>query len=368
MILSFFILGGFQQTIKDKIYNVKGHLEITEFSLGNSFDESPISNKSEFLSHLNDFEYVTHIQSFAHKAGMLRTTDEVHGVQLKGISADFDTLKISENMRSGRFIHLPDSGYTNEVVISARIASKLRLKLNDDVTIFFVQEPPRFRKLTIVGIYETGLEEFDERLVYGDLGLIRRLNDWDDTMVGGFEVFIDKSKDSQAAREDLYSRIDSDLYVTNVDDKYVQIFDWLGLLNQNVTIFLSLILIVACFNMISILLILIMERTFMVGVLQSLGSTQRQIKQIFLYNGVALIVKGLVLGNVLALVIAFVQDYFKIIPLDPANYYMYYVPIAWDLESLVFLNVLTFLVVSISLFIPLHIITRIKPAAALRFD
>ncbi|UXX78180.1 ABC transporter permease [Reichenbachiella carrageenanivorans] len=368
MILAFFILGGFQHTIKEKIYNFKGHLEITKYNMGNALDEKSISFDSDFYQQKAQFEFVDHVQAFAFKPGLIKTEEEVEGVGFKGVDSQFDTVRFGENMRQGRFIHHPKEGYSNEVILSQHISNKLRLSIGDEFMIHFVQNPPRFRKLKLVGIYETGLEEFDKSVMIGDLSMIQRLNGWNEDQVGGFEVFVKDIGQIDEAEDILFNAIDADLYVDKVSDKYSQIFDWLGLLNQNVTVFLGLILIVACFNMISILLILILERTYMIGVLQALGASKRQIKRIFLFKGILLVTKGLIYGNVIALLIALLQDQFHLVPLDAANYYMYYVPISWDYESLIGLNVLTFLVVTLALGIPMTVVSRIKPITAIRFN
>ncbi|WP_255416069.1 ABC transporter permease [Reichenbachiella sp. MSK19-1] len=368
MILAYFILGGFQQTVKDKIYNFKGHLEITKYTLGSALGDHHISTGAHFFNDLEQYEFIDHIQSFAHKAGMLRTEEEVEGVLLRGVSRDFDTLRFQENMTKGRFIAYSDSEYSKEVVLSARIARKLKLEVGDDATIYFVQNPPKFRRVQIVGLYETGLEEIDKTMVLGDIGMVQRLNNWPDTLVGGVEVFVKDGYDLEIAENTLFENVDAHLYVDKVRDKYAQIFDWLDLLNQNVSVFLILILIVACFNMISILLILIMERTYMIGVFLALGAGKRQIKKIFMYNGMLLVIKGMTLGNAIALLLAFLQDQFHLIPLDPVSYYMHFVPIFWDFKALLLLNVLTFFVVLLALRIPLAVITRVKPVTALKFD
>lgn len=368
MILAFFILGGFQQTIKEKIYNFKGHLEITKYNMGNALDEKSISFGSDFYQQKGQFPFIDHVQAFAFKPGLIKTDEEVEGVVFKGVDDQFDSLRFDVNMVEGRFIQFPEQGYSDEVVLSKHITNKLRMKLGDEFMIHFVQNPPRFRRLKLVGVYETGLEEFDKSVIIGDLRMVQRLNEWKKDQVGGFEVFV-KDKDLiDEAENVLFNAIDADLYVDKVSDKYSQIFDWLGLLNQNVTVFLGLILIVACFNMISILLILILERTYMIGVLQALGASKGQVKRIFLFKGMLLVSKGLIYGNLIALVIAFLQDQFQLVPLDAANYYMYYVPISWDYESLIGLNVLTFLVVSLALAIPMTVVSRIKPIAAIRFN
>ena len=368
MILAFFILGGFKETIKNKVFNFKGHLEVTKYNFGNALDEQAVSTNSDFAHFYKDIDYIDHIQSFAHKAGLLKTKEEVQGVIFKGVGRDFDTTRFAPNIVEGRLFDFIDTTYSQEVIISKKISRSLRLNVDDDVFISFVQNPPRTRKLHITGIYETGLEEFDKQLIIGDIGLVQRMNTWADTLIGGYEVFIKDPDRMTEAEEDLFDIIDMNLFVDKISDKYVQLFDWLNLLNQNVAVFLGLLLVVSVINMISILLILIMERTNMVGVLQALGSPRKQIKKIFIYNGMLLIAKGLLWGNVVALSVAFIQDKFKVIPLDPENYYMYFVPIHWDFTMLITLNLLTFIVVSLALGIPTLVISRIKPIAAIKFD
>lgn len=368
MILSFFILGGFQENIKKKLYDFKGHLEITKYAFGNTFEDQPINKNGDFYQNYNAFGFIDHVQEFAHKAALLKTKEEVQGVLLKGVGRSFDEIRFKPNIIEGRFIEFEDSTYSKEIVISKKTANSLRLKVDDNVLIYFVQNPPRFRKLLITGIYETGLEEIDNQIIIGDIGLVQRMNNWGDSLVSGFEVYVNDPSNLEVLEEELFRKVDTELYVDKISDKYLQLFDWLGLLNQNVLMLLSVIQIIAVFNMISILLILIMERTNMIGVLQALGASRKQIKRVFIYNGMILIAKGLFWGNIVALTIAFVQDKFKIIPLDPENYYMYYVPIYWDFTAMIGLNMLTFVIVSLALGIPTVVISRIKPIAAIKFD
>jgi lipoprotein-releasing system permease protein len=368
MILAYFILGGFQDTIKKKVYDLNGHLEITKYNFGNSMDQPPVSTNSEFNQLYKDLDYIDHVQDFAFKDGLLKTKEEVYGVRFKGMGRNFDSTRFKSNMIEGELFRFNDTTYSQEVVISKKISQKLRLDIGDKVTIGFVEKRVRARPLQITGIYETGLEEFDKHIIIGDIGLVRRMNNWADTLVGGHEVFINDPDRMEELEEELFNLIDMNLYVDKISDKHVALFDWLNLLSQNVVILLTIVLFVACVNMISIVLILIMERTNMVGVLQALGSTRKQIRRIFLYNGMLLIAKGLFWGNLVALLLAFLQDKFKLIPLDPENYYMYFVPISWDFGILITLNIMTFLVVTLALGIPTIVVSRIRPIASIKFD
>lgn len=368
LLLSFLILGGFHKAISEKIYSFGGQLLITKYTHSNSFENASFLLTDTLLKVLETEEYVNNFQSFAFKAGLLKTEEEVQGVVFKGVDHQFDTAFFSSNMVRGRFPIFQADGYTVEVLLSTKIASILKLDLEDEVLVYFVQNPPRYRKLIVTGIYETGLEDFDDKFIIGDLNLVRRLNDWESNQVGGVEVFIGPNKEVSEAQSILFDKIAADLYVESIEQKYLQLFDWLALLNRNVYIFLTLILLVASFSMVSILLILIMERTNMVGILKSLGATNQMIRKIFIVSGTQLLTKGLFWGNSIGLGLAFIQYYFKIIPLDQENYYMEFVPVYFDLRAIIGVNLLTCLLIVLSFFIPISIINRIQPVQTVRFD
>lgn len=368
MIISFQILGGFNEKIFNKIISFGGHLQVTKFTLSSSYEEDPISIDTRLAHDYKDFDFIDHVQPFAHKAGLIKAEDEVLGVLLKGVDDSYDFDRFKSNMVEGRFIHHSDTSETREIVISRRIANKLELELGDEAIMYFVQQPVRVRRLSICGIYETGMEDFDERIVIGDLRMVQRLNNWTDNQIGGFEVYVTNFQDLEAAQEKLYTIVEYDHFVDKIDDRYAEIFDWLSLLPRNVVIFLTITLFVACFNIISILLILIMERTQMIGILKALGTSNLIIRKIFRYNGMMLIAKGLVIGNLIGIGFGALQYHFKFIKLDAVNYYMDYVPIKWNWETIFLLNLMTFVIVSLVLIIPTYIITRINPINSIRFD
>ena len=369
MMVSFLILDGFRKEVKDKIYSFSGHIQVTKYSLDNSMQEEPISVNNPLYRRPEQFGLVDHVQVFSHKAGLLKTEDEVLGAFVKGVGSDFDSTRFKPNISRGQFIRFDSSGYSTDVLISQKIANTLLLDTGDNVRMYFIDPPNnRRRKLHVRGIYSTGIEEFDDQMIVGDIRMIQRLNNWPDTLVGGYEVFLTDSRKVDQAEEELQNELDYSLFVEKVSDKYVQIFEWLDLINNNVVVFLALILFVACFNIVSILLILIMERTQMIGILKALGARNGQIRRIFTYNGMLLIVKGMLIGNAVGIGFGLLQSHFKIIPLDPENYYMDFVPIQWDFLTIVLLNVLTFVVVGLVLGIPTLVILRIDPIKAIRFD
>ncbi|AHM59574.1 hypothetical protein D770_06555 [Flammeovirgaceae bacterium 311] len=368
MIVSFLILKGFQQTITDKVVSFGGHLQVTRYTFGNMYAENPISNKLDFYQNPEKFPYLEHVQQFAYKPGLLKTQDEVLGVLLKGVGKSFDRERFMPNMLEGTFPSMADTAASTQVVVSQRIADQLRLEVGKDVIMYFVQNPPRFRRLNVVGIYATGMEDYDESLIIGDIDLVRQLNNWNDTLTGGLEVYIKDFNEMDKAQEMLYELTNYSYYVEKVTDRNIQIFEWLNLLNRNVVIFLALILFVACFNMVSILLILIMERTPMIGTLMAMGASHGQLRRIFITNGMLMVLKGIMWGNIIAIGFGFVQQQFRIIPLDKDNYYMDTVPILWDWPIIIGLNVLIFVLVMLILLIPATIISRIQPIKAIKFD
>ncbi|MEO0556290.1 MAG: ABC transporter permease [Bacteroidota bacterium] len=368
MIVSFLILKGFQDTVTNKIYGFSSHIQITKYSLGNSFEEIPISLDNEFLESYEEYELIDHVQEYSLKAGLLKN-EETQGVIVKGVSDRFDLKRFNDNIIDGRFLDFSDPNYAKEVVISKTIADKLILEVNDDIIIHFFMDPPRPRKLKVVGIYETNLADYyDDKFVLSDIRIIQRLNSWGDSLAGGFEVFVRDVNRIEEAETWLDEILDYHLYVEKVSDKYVQVFEWLFLISRQVNIFLGIILLVVCVNMVSIILILIMERTQMIGLLKSLGATNQQIRRIFTYNGVRLITKGLVLGNVLGVGVCALQYYLKLIPLNAKDYYMSYVPVGWDLQIILILNVLTLVVVGLIIMLPTLAIIRIDPIKTIKFD
>jgi lipoprotein-releasing system permease protein len=363
MIIAFLIMLGFQNTIKDKIYDFAGHLQITRYVIGNSYNEEPAILDTVLVGN-----GIARVQPVAYKFGLLQNDEEVEGIIFKGVNEIFDSIGFKEYMVAGRFVNFDSATYSREIVISQREADKMRLQVGSDIIMHFIQSPPRSRKLAVVGIYSTGMEEFDDKLIIGDLGLVQRLNDWPDSVAGGYEVFLDDPQQTEAVYNDLFDALGYDLFVQKTSDKYIQVFEWLSLINNNVNILLFMVLFVASFNMISIILILILERTNMIGTLKALGAQDSIIRRIFVYSGMRLVIKGLILGNLLGLAFAAIQYHYQVIPLDPTNYYMSFVPIEFNWTVIVLLNLLVFMLVSAILIIPTVFITRISPIKAIRFD
>jgi lipoprotein-releasing system permease protein len=375
MILAVAILTGFKKQIREKVVGFGSHIQIMNFDSNISFETAPISDTQKFIPRIKQIHGIEHVQVFATKAGIIRTDEDIQGVVLKGIGSDFDWSYFKSNMVDGSVFTVTDTGRTDKVIISKKISDMLRLKTGDSFAMLFIQDPPRMRKFIISGIYETSLEEFDKMYVYCDIGHIKRLNGWKEDQVSGFEVFIkdfDRLDEmTSEVRDAIGYKIteeDTKFKVTNIRIRYPQIFDWLNFQDINVIIIILLMLIVAGFNMISGLLILILEKTNMIGVLKSLGAEDITIRRVFLYQAAYLIGKGLFWGNLIGIGLAFIQLKTGLITLDPTSYYIKTVPVNLELSHILLLNAGTMAAIIIMLLVPSQLITRISPVKAIKYD
>lgn len=368
MILSFCILEGFKTNIRNKILSFSGHMEITRFSLNNIYENPPISTESFIYQNAKSIPNVEGIQKFAYKAGLLKVNDETKGIILKGLGTDFSWERFNDNIQKGGELELNDTSYSKNILISEKFSNLMKLDTGDKVLVYFIQEPVRTRKLNVKGIYKTGLEDFDENVIIGDVKLIQRLNNWEDTLVGGFEVFVSDYNKIEESADAVFDAIDYSMQIELVKDKYPQLFEWMQLLNRNVALIIGIILVVATFNMIATLIVLIMERTNMIGILKATGARNRTIKQIFFNNGLIILGKGLLYGNSIALILCFLQYQFALIPLNPDSYYMDAVPIKFVWHYILGVNIITIISVGLFLLIPVEIISRIKPVSAIKFN
>lgn len=418
-IVSFLIMLGFQSEVKNKIYSFSNHLLVTKYTMSNAVEEQSFDINIELYQQPKKFGFVTNVQEYSHKAGLIKSEEEVLGIVFKGVGKNYDRTQISDDLVEGEFIHFPDSGYAREIVLSRIIADKINAKTGDEIMVHFFQNPPRVRRLKVSGIYQTNLaDNFDDKVIIGDIRLVQRLNEWNDHDAGGLEVKIDMNyfstlelwqatfnrhlarieeaildnpefpgnrwwaafmalfefrfdRDRAALETAAYQigeSMDYDLYLETVRDKYAQVFDWLELINRQVKILLVIILVVICVNMISVILILVMERTPMVGIMKALGAQDGLIRAVFVYNGMNLIAQGLLWGNAIGLGVCYLQYRFKFFTLNPHDYYMEYVPIEWNWGMVILLNAVVFITVSLVLLLPTRFITRIRPIEAIRFD
>ena len=367
MIVSFAILQGFRNEIQRKIFSFGAHLQISKYDTNNSFEGKPISTTA-VVRNLRGIPGIQHYQPYAFKTAIIKTDEEVYGVVLKGVDKNYDFRPMQPNLVAGQAITFADTAASNDIMLSSQVAAKLRIKLGDKLTFFFIQNPPRARKFTVKGIFKTGLEEFDQVYVLADMQHIRDLNKWSDTVVTGYEIMLQDFTQIDTVANTVFERMNYDLQLEKVTDQYAQLFDWMKLLNQNVIIFLVLIIFVATFNMVSSVFIMILERTNMIGLLKAVGATDAQIRQIFFYKGLQLTLRGLIYGNIIGLGFCAFQYFTKAIPLDPENYYMDTVPIAWNFGVVLILNLVTLLLTMLAILVPTYLIAKIKPVAAIKFD
>lgn len=368
MTLSLAIVEGFQREIEKKVIGFGAHIQVSNYESKGLLESKPISKNRDFYHQIDSIDGIEHVQVFAHKGAILKTDEQNYGVVVKGIGNDFDWSFFEQYIQSGEVLNLNDSSKSNEIVLSENIAQKLKVELHDELLIYFVQQPPRLRKLKISGIYNTGLGEMDDRMVFVDIGHIQKVNGWEDQQVGGFEILISDLRDLDRMTEAVYQHIDYDLTASSIRETRMDIFNWLELQDINVIIIITLLILVCGIDMISALLILILERTQMIGILKAIGAQNTSIRKIFLYNAAYLILMGLLLGNVLGLGVAFAQQEFGILKLPQEAYFIDTVPIALDFGKLLILNIGTLLLCLLMLLIPSNIVAKISPVKTIRFD
>ncbi len=371
MIISVAIVTGFQKEIRDKVVGFGGHIQISNYDANSSVEIKPIDKKQKFLSRLKKLDGIRHVQIYATKGGIIKTSEAIEGVVLKGLGSDFDWAFFSNKIVEGKPFLVNDSVKSKKVLISKYLADRLKLKINDKFNMYFIENQQlsnRIRPFEIAGIYETGLEEFDKFFVLCDIGHIQKLNNWTGGQIGGFEILINDFNRIDELGKKIYEMIGYNLNAKTVKEMYPQIFDWLELQNINVFIIILLMVIVAGINMISALLIIILERTNMIGILKALGANNWSIRKAFLYTAGYLTGLGLLWGNFLGLSLCFLQKHFNLIKLSQENYYVSVVPINFSYSNFLILNIGTLTICLLMLVIPTFIITKITPIKAIRFN
>jgi lipoprotein-releasing system permease protein len=381
MILAVAIVTGFKQQVGEKVTGFASHIVITDYSINSSFETIPIEKYQKFYPDIEKEEGIKHIQVFALKAGIIKTKADIQGVVLKGVGSDFDWSFFKKSIVEGNIFHVDNKNKTDSVIISQYIARLLKLKVGDPLFMYFINKktktnnPVKQRRFIIAGIYNTGLVEFDKNFVLCDIGQVQKLNEWTKNQISGFEINIDNFDDLETMTALVYERTNSDykkgkkqLLVKNIKDSYPNIFDWLELSDTNVWLILTIMILVGIFNMISGLLVIILERTNMIGILKAMGARNYNIRKIFLYNAAFLVGKGMLWGNLAGIILCIIQYQFQIIKLDPATYYISAVPINLKILHLILLNIGTLVVTVAVLILPSMYISKINPAKAIRFS
>lgn len=363
---------GLQQKIREKISAFNGHIIISNYDNNQSeVTLVPIAKNQDFYPKFKSVSGISHVQVIASKAGIIRTENAFEGIIFKGVDKDYQWDNIKEYLISGK---LPDfsKGVNSDVLISQFLADRLNLKVGDSFNTFFIKEDqgqlPNIRRLKITGIFNSGFQEFDATYIIGDIRHIQRINKWSPNEVGAFEVFVSDFNNIKAKGEEVYEQTSSTLDTKTIIEKYSYIFEWLQLFDFNIIVILVVMILVATINMVVALLVLILERTQMIGILKALGANNWSIRKVFLYNAFYLIIKGLFWGNLIGISLLLIQQYFGLIKLNPENYYVNQAPVYFSLGYILLLNLLTVAVCFLVLLIPSYIITKISPVKAIRYD
>lgn len=369
MICSVGILTGFKSQITNKVVGFGAHIQVKALDLNESFEATPISRHQAFLSAAEKLPEIADIQVFATKAAIIKTENDVEGIVLKGVEQNYDWKFLSAAIVEGKLPDFSDSVAAGEdIFISEILADKLRLKVGDKVPLYFIQEPVRARGLTVSGIFETGLEDYDKLFAIVDLRHIQRLNGWGDSLVHGFEVNLTDFNQLDRINTEINGELPPQLRAYSAREMKPQIFDWLALLDTNVVIIIVLMILVACINMITALLVLIIERTNMIGILKALGSTDGGIQRIFIYKAAYLIGQGLLLGNVLGIGFCLYQQKTSFLKLDAESYYLNFVPVNLEVLPVLLINAGAFVICLVAMLLPSLMVARISPVKAIRFD
>lgn len=377
MIISVCVVLGFKHTIRDKVVGFGSHIQVANFyTLQSSAIDQPVAIGDSMMNVLKKTEGVKHVQRFAMKQGILKTDNDFLGVMFKGVGPEFDSTFIHKNMVEGSIPHFSDQQSTNRILISKDMASKLNVKAGDRIFAYFIGEGGvRTRRFTISGIYQTNLAQYDKTTCFCDLYTARKLNAWTDDMATGAELTVNDFKQLSTTANDIINRVNrtQDQYGNTFSSKTIrelspQIFSWLDLLDLNVWIILAIMTAVAVVTMISGLLIIILERTTMIGVLKALGARNSTVRHTFLWFAAFIIGKGLLIGDALALALILLQKLTGFAKLDPQTYYVDVVPVELDWMLIVALNIATMLIALFVLIAPSYLVSHIHPAKSMRYE
>jgi lipoprotein-releasing system permease protein len=368
MILSMAIIRGFKNEIKEKVRGFDGDITVIKYDLNSSYENSPFIKADTFVTQVKKGGAITDVMPFATKPGIIKANNEIEGVLLKGVDSSYNWTFLKANLLAGTVINFADTTEAKrQIMISQTVANRLKLKLGDALMMYFVQEPLRRRPFKVVGIFDTSIEDIDKTYVIGDISLIKRLNNWHPEEIGGYELRVKNFEQIDHAADVVNNVLPTRLKYATVYENFPLIFDWLPLLDVNARVMLILMLVVAVINMISALLIMILERTAMIGILKAMGASNWSIQKVFLYNASYLIGLGLLLGNILGLGLSYVELKTHIFKLDAESYSMTFVPIQLNWEDIVLLNIGTMVICLLVLIIPSMLVSKISPVKAIQY-
>jgi len=375
MMLSIAIIVGFKKEVRNKVIGFGSHIQITNFDNNSSYETIPIAVSDSLLNWINAYDGIKHAERFATKQGILKTDTDFQGIVLKGVDENYDWTFFQKNLKEGVIPTISPDKSTTDIIISAYLCNRLNLKLGDSFLSYFIQENIKARRFHIAGIYDTGFLDYDKLFIITDIKQVQRLNEWSADQVSGIEIMVDDYNRLDQVAEDIYfdmaklqDKNGNTFYTRSIKELNPMIFNWLEILDLNVIVILILMMAVAGFTMISGLIIIILERTNMIGILKALGQNNTSIRKIFLYISFFLIGKGMIWGNIIGLAICFIQSQFNVVKLDPSVYYVEAVPIDLSLSSFILLNIGTLAAAMLMMLGPSYVITKIDPARSIRFE
>jgi lipoprotein-releasing system permease protein len=374
MIVTLSFVNGFQDTVSQKVFSFWGHVRIgyRQPMKASIAEEEPIESNDSLLRIVKNMPQVATVHPFATKYAILKTDTEMEGVLLKGLDSTYNFQHLASFLKQGRWVQFNDSTYSREIVVSTYTANQLHLKLNDRILIYFVRPDGSLRpdKLTIVGIYKTSIEEYDKTFAIGDIKLIRRLNGWTDDQIGGYEIFLKDYKQMDQVSNAIYNNdeIPQTWETKTVKEIYPNIFDWLQVINTNSTVLISIMIVIAVINLITCLIILVLERLRMIGILKSLGATNWTVQKIFLHHSVIITLMGIIGGTLLALTLLWLQQSTGFVRLPEDAYYMDRASVKIIWWQVVAVGAGTLIVSLLVLFIPSFIVRSVQPIKAIRFN
>jgi lipoprotein-releasing system permease protein len=370
MIIAVCFVTGFQETVSKKVFSFWGHIRVQHFSMGKSLiaEEAPIIKNDTVEKIILKEPQVTSISAFATKSGVLQFNQEIEGVLLKGITKTYDSVQFQPFIKQGRWLHFTDSVYSKEIIIPTTIANTLQLHINDNVKIYFILNgQSTYRKLTVVGIYKTGIEEYDNTFAIADLKLIQRVSNWQENEIGGYEIMLRDYLQIDSISNNIYSQLPEVWESRSIKEVYPNIFDWLNILDTNRNVVFIIMGIVAIINLVTCLLILVLERTNMIGILKALGMENKKIQSLFIYYAGVIALRGVGIGLFIGVLICLLQKYIGIIHLDEANYYVSVAPVSMQWLAILGIVIATSLVCFIALLLPSFFIKKIAPVKAIAF-
>jgi lipoprotein-releasing system permease protein len=371
MIITLAFVNGFQQTVSGKVFSFWGHIRVQKYEPNKSLvaEESAIAKNDTIETLLRSEPGVKQVQSFATKSAILSKNKEIEAVLLKGIEKNYDSTRLKTYLQQGRWIRFNDSSYSKEILVSTPLASQLKINLHDTITVYFISidGAKTYRKLNVAGIYKTGIEEYDKLFVLGDLRLIRRVNNWEADQTGGYEIFLSDYKNIDSINEQLAYKLPPEWNSRSIREVYPNIFDWLNIQDVNRNVIFIVMAVVAIINLVTCLLILILERTRMVGILKALGATDGLIQKIFLYHASVITAAGIGIGFVAGIGICLLQQYTGFIKLDESSYYVSVAPVYIIWWQVAAVCIVTALVCYASLILPTWLVKKINPVKAIQF-